>query len=233
VDGEQPLSGGAQTAGVVRVGGTVRRPRHARSDLVQALLRHLADVGFPGAPRPLGYDERGREAVTFVEGRVPHRPPYRLGDAALRSATAVVRAYHDASAGFPLRAGGEVVCHGDLGPHNTVFRGDVAVALIDGDAGVHGGARVDDFAHAAWCFADLTEDAVPVEDQARRLRLMCDGYPGMTPAGVIDSLTARFRRARAEHAAAGRPGGVAAFDRLLDRLAVDGPRLAVPAAGPD
>jgi len=46
--------GGRQTIGIVRVGDTVRRPRHARSDLVHALLRHLDAVGFEDAPRLLG-----------------------------------------------------------------------------------------------------------------------------------------------------------------------------------
>lgn len=132
-DPEQPLSGGAQTEGVVRVGATVRRPAHARSDVVQALLRHLETVGFDGAPRALGYDEQGREVVTFVEGDVLGAPPYDLSDDCLVSATSLIKAFHDATTTSPLRDGQEVVCHGDLGTHNTVFRGESAVALIDRD----------------------------------------------------------------------------------------------------
>ena len=30
----EPLTGGAQTPGIVRIGGTVRRPRHPRSEFV-------------------------------------------------------------------------------------------------------------------------------------------------------------------------------------------------------
>jgi hypothetical protein len=225
----QPLSGGAQSVGIVRVGTTVRRPRHARSDMVQALLAHLADAGFPGAPRPLGYDGQGREVVTWIEGHVPHELPALLTDAQLTSATALVRACHDASAGFPGLADGQVMCHGDLGPHNLVFRGDAAVAIIDWDDGVHPGPRLVDFAHAVWCCADLTEDAVPVPDQARRLRLMCAGYPGMTPSAVVAELGARFRRARADHVAHGRDGAVAVFEDLLGWMRVHGPRLAAPA----
>ena len=66
----------------------------------------------------------------------------------LVSAAALVRASHDARASLPLRDGHEVVCHGDLGPHNTVFRGDAAVATIDRDADVGPGRRAVDFAHA-------------------------------------------------------------------------------------
>jgi hypothetical protein len=230
---EQPLTGGTTNRGqVFRVGDTVRRPRRPTSPATHALLRHLADVGFGGAPRARGFDDRGREVVGFVEGHVPHGLPFRLTDPQLTSATALVRAYHDASATFPLRTSGEVVCHGDLGPHNTVFRGDTAVAIIDWDTGVHGGSRLDDFAHAVWCFADLTEAAVPLEEQARRVRLMCDGYPGMTPPAVVAELTARFHRARAWHAQAGRAGGVVVFDRLLAWMGAHGTLLtAPPAAG--
>ena len=43
--------------GWVRVGDSVRRPLHARSEYVHAVLEHLASVGFDGAPRLLGIDE--------------------------------------------------------------------------------------------------------------------------------------------------------------------------------
>ena len=48
---EQAFHGGRQTVGITRIGDTVRRPRHARSDLVHAVLRHLEVAGFDGAPR--------------------------------------------------------------------------------------------------------------------------------------------------------------------------------------
>lgn len=37
----------------------------------------------------------------------------------------------------------------------------------------------------------------------------------MTPAIVVEELTARFLRARTQHRAAGRPAGVEVFDNLL------------------
>ncbi len=91
-DEEVPLSGGAQAVGIVRVGSTVRRPRHAQSDYVQTLLGQLAAAGFAGAPRPLGYDNQGREVVSFIDGRVPTAPPFNLSDDQLRSATDLILA---------------------------------------------------------------------------------------------------------------------------------------------
>ena len=223
---EQPLNGGAQTPGLVKVGMTVRRPRYRRADFVGALLRHLESVGFAGAPRVLGDDDQGRQVLSFIDGTVPHGLPFNLSDEHLLSAAELVLAFHEATASSPLCNGQEVVCHGDLGPHNTVFRGTCAVAIIDWDSDVRPGRRADDFAHAVWCFADLTEAAVPVVEQARRARLMCSAYPGMSPGVVVAELTGRFRRARAQHAVAGRLGGIELFDRLLGWMTEHGEELA-------
>jgi hypothetical protein len=54
---EVPLAGGNVSAGVVRVGDTVRRPTGPWSPAVHALLVHLHEVGFDGAPRSMGFDE--------------------------------------------------------------------------------------------------------------------------------------------------------------------------------
>ncbi|MGC4875140.1 hypothetical protein ACLQ26_02570 [Micromonospora sp. DT43] len=72
VDAEEPLSGGF-VADVVRIGDTVRRTPPVNLDFVGALLRHLAEVGADLAPRHLGVDDRGRQVLSYVAGRVPWR----------------------------------------------------------------------------------------------------------------------------------------------------------------
>ena len=63
--GEVVLPGGFTNAGrVTRVGDTVRRPRRPTSPSTWALLDHLERVGFDGAPRFLGLDDRGREMLS-------------------------------------------------------------------------------------------------------------------------------------------------------------------------
>ncbi len=216
-----------QAARPVRVGDTMRRPPHHRSAYVDAVLRELADAGFAGAPRPLGYDDQGRQILTFVVGEVPGgEGPYRLSDTRIRSAAVLIRAFHDATAASPLRADQEVVCHGDLGPHNTVFRGEQAVALIDFEDDVGPGRRLDDFAQAVWGFADLTSPDVAVAEQARKTRLMCDAYGGVTPPEVVTALIARFRRAHDQHVASGLSGAVAVFAGLLGWMVRHGDRVA-------
>jgi Phosphotransferase enzyme family len=180
----------------VRVGGTVRRPLGERSDYVQVVLRHLEAVGFDGAPRLLGIDEQAREILSYLPGAVLASSPALLSDTRLRSAGALIRRFHDATAGTPLAADGEVVCHGDLGPHNIVFDGERAVGLIDW-TGAAPGPRLIDFAHAVWCCADVAEPEVPVAEQARRVRVMCDAYGWQDTGAVVRDrrpLPARTRR---------------------------------------
>jgi Phosphotransferase enzyme family len=224
---EELLEGGRQTTGVVRVGDTVRRPLHRRSEYVHAVLRHLEAAGFSGAPRLLGVDEEGREVLRFIEGEVDTAP---LSDARLASAGGLIRGFHDATAGSELAGGEEVVCHGDLGPHNTVFAGDEAVALIDWDEDVAPGPRVVDLAHAVWCFVDVGESGGPLGEQGRRVRLMCDAYGWDDPPAVIDEIDALLRRARDRHANAGRRRAVAVFEELIAWMAAHGPALRRAAA---
>jgi hypothetical protein len=143
---ERPLTGGMDpSAGVVRVGDTVRRPVGRSAHAVRSLLLHLEDVGFDGAPRFLGTDEQGRDVLTFVEGDVP-LPPYpawALTDAALQDLGRLVRRFHEATTTFDAASvtgwsdewadplGGQVICHNDLFPENVVFRDGHVVGLID------------------------------------------------------------------------------------------------------
>jgi hypothetical protein len=226
---EKLLEGGRQTVGVARVGDTVRRPRHPNAEFVDAVLRHLEAVGFRGAPRLLGVDEAGREVLSFIEGHVyvaePDGPEPRLSDAQLASAARLIRCFHDATAGSELAGGEEVVCHGDLGPHNTVFAGDEAVGLIDWDDGVAPGRRLDDLAHAVWCFVDVGEHGGAAEDQGRRVRLMCDAYGWDGPALLIDEIAALLRRALDRHASAGRGKAVSVFEDLMAWMRDNGSAL--------
>lgn len=212
---ETPLAGGRQTDCVVRVGETVRRALHSRSEYIHAVLEHLAVVRFDGAPRLLGIDELGREVLSYVSGEVLAHSPVRLSDARIESAARLIRRFHDATVGTPLAGGEEVVCHGDLGPHNIVFSGEAAIGIIDWDQGVAPGPRVLDFSHAVWCCADVCEEGVDVREQARKVRLMCDAYRWEDPAVVVDEITARFRRARDAHAVSRRTKAVAIFQEMV------------------
>src|SRR5919199_6157365 len=144
------------TAGVVRVGGTVRRSSQHSTPLLREVLLHLERVGFDRAPRWLGIDEHGRDVLTWIDGDTftdrSQMHPY-IGDPAVRvtftdeqvaEAMRLLRRYHDSFAG-------EVVCHGDFGPWNLVWRAGLPFAVIDFDD-VHRGDAADDVAYALRMF---------------------------------------------------------------------------------
>jgi Phosphotransferase enzyme family len=213
------------TGGLVRVGGTIRRPMHDRSAYVQQVLLHLEAVGFDGAPRYLGVDERGREVLTYIEGEVLDGAPAVMSDRRLRSAARLIRAFHDATAGTTLAGEGEVVCHGDLGHHNTVFADEQAIGLIDWDDGVAPGRRLVDFAHAVWCFAGAGEPEIPVSYQAHAVNAMCEAYGWSDPGMVVGEIADRLHRARDEHARHGRLGAVTEFERMIAAMNAVEPKL--------
>jgi hypothetical protein len=140
------LDGGSENRGAVwRVGNTVRRPRGAGHQVVEALLVHLADVGFEGSPRFLGVDEQGRQRLEYLDGAVHRTPPWQHDDAAnaaeLGRLASWLRRLHDATADFiapvgvsprrPLPLAGDVWTHGDVGYPNVVYRDQRLVGLID------------------------------------------------------------------------------------------------------
>jgi hypothetical protein len=205
---EIPLSGGNMSAGVVRVGDTVRRPAGPWTPAVHALLTHLHDAGFHGAPRPLGIDGQGREVITFIPGTVAWPGHFGLldGDGQLRRAARLIREFHDAVAGFTappgarwqvLRPadGAEIIAHHDLAPWNLVI-GERQWAFIDWDTAAPG-TRLWDLAYAMHGFAPLSADpAVQREDAGRRLRLIADAY-GLTERERVNIIPLLARRTQA------------------------------------
>ncbi|MFD5463225.1 phosphotransferase enzyme family protein [Kitasatospora sp. NPDC127059] len=188
---EQPLTGGNVSAGVVRVGDTVRRPAGPWTPAVHALLGHLHAVGFRAAPRPLGLDERGREVLTFVPGEVvwPHGFELLAPRERLAGLARLVRELHDAVEDFtpppdarwqvliPADEDG-IIVHHDLAPWNLVADEGGRFALIDWDT-AGPGSRLWDVAYAVHGFVPLLahpdwrrSDA----EAGERLRVFADAY---------------------------------------------------------
>jgi hypothetical protein len=181
---ESPLSGNV-TIGVVRVGDTVRRPAMPWSTSVDALLVHFREVGFEGAPRALGYDESGRQVLSFVEGLVDPDPS-DLDVSRLTEVGRLIRCLHDASSTFIPPADTvwnvaiapdkeDLICHHDLAPWNLV-RTPTELTFIDWDnAGP--GSRLWDLAYAAHGFVPLSPDAsISDEVAGQRLAALVEGY---------------------------------------------------------
>jgi hypothetical protein len=178
---EEPLPGGNVTE-VVRIGDTVRRPPGERAAYVRELLGLLGRAGWPGAPRHLGTDERGREVLSYIDGHVawePLQPASVIGEESLAEVARLTRQFHDLTAGTPLAEGGEVVCHNDLSLKNTVYRdmgkGLRPVAFIDWDL-ASPGLRVHDVAHVCWQFCGTGSPVFRPEEIGLRMRLVSEAY---------------------------------------------------------
>lgn len=189
---EQSLTGGV-SADVVRVGDTVRRAGSPASQAVHAFLRELYARGFSKVQRPLGFDEQGREILSYVEGRAGHPPITEdiASDDALVAVATTIREFHDLSAGYVGSGWSdaaadpsgdvEVICHNDIAPFNVVYDGRDVVAIIDWD-GAAPGRRVWDLAYAAWRLVPLHRPEYaeplgwPALDRARRLALFASAY---------------------------------------------------------
>lgn len=180
---EEVLAGGNVAAAVVRVGSTVRKPAGPATPAVEALLEHLAQAGFDGAPRTLGRDDLGRHVVEYVPGPVANTVA-PLTPAALVRVGQLIRRLHDGAAGFVAPADArwdvviapdreELICHHDLAPWNLVLGVDRWV-FIDWD-GAGPGSRLWDLAYAAAAFVPLAAGGDPDAD-GPRLRSLVDGY---------------------------------------------------------
>ena len=230
---EQQLDGGTANAGnVVRIGPHVLRPSTPHSGSIHAFLRAVRYAGFQGAPSPVGIDDDGRERLMFIDGEVPVTPypDWSQSDTALASIARLLRGLHDAARGFDPQgltwndgladpAGGTLVCHNDVELSNIVFRGGIAVALIDFEFAAPGRAIYD--------LAQMARLCVPIDDdfdQARlgwrpsdrpsRLRLVADAY-GLDRDARAELLTAmddaidRIEAAVRRNVDAGDPNAIA------------------------
>lgn len=93
---------------------------------------------------------RGRAGEGVVPGHAP-------------AVGRLIRVLHDLTAGTALAGDREVVCHNDLSPKNTIYRGEGSdarpVAFFDWDLAAPG-ERIADVAHACWQYPGLGQVAL-------------------------------------------------------------------------
>jgi tRNA A-37 threonylcarbamoyl transferase component Bud32 len=111
---------------------TIHRPSGPNPVFVQRVLRYLNEQNFRAAPQLLGVDENGWLVLSFIEGFVaPDLDVARWKVEQIEAAFALLRRYHDITAGTALAGNAEIVCHNDFTPQNVVFRDDAPFAMID------------------------------------------------------------------------------------------------------
>jgi Ser/Thr protein kinase RdoA (MazF antagonist) len=205
------------TAGIVRIGDTVRRPAKSDRTLSQALLHQLEERSFPATPRFLGIDDEQREILSYLPGEVPTDLGH-YDEAVLAAAAGLLRRFHDATTDFPpvQAMGAEVICHNDWGPPNAVFVDSLPVGMIDFDT-VAPGLRLWDVGYSAFSWLDLGCDDYTGEQQIRRLQVFAEGYGrDLCSAEQIAAFAVARQTALA---AAGRARGQSAMAEWADKAA--------------
>jgi hypothetical protein len=209
---ERRLPGG-RSFGAVGVGDEVRRPAQPWTATVHSVLRHLEDVGFDGAPRARGFDEQGRERLTFLPGQTLGEawpwPEWLHSDDALRQVGAWLRRLHDATAAFRPPADavwftgrswqpGLLIGHLDASPWNVVWADGALVGFVDWDT-ASPARREDDLAFSALTWVPLLAEGITgsgdAADRHRRFHLLLHvyGYAG-DRAAIRDAIIGRVER---------------------------------------
>src|ERR1700730_12162209 len=165
--------------GIVRIGNTIRRPARPSSRTIQALLRHLKAQKFGGVPEGLGFDEQGREILSYLPGSAEHYPwrAFVYSEGNLYRVARLLRQYHDATVSFP-----------EL---------DDATWSVEIPAAP--GPRLWDVAFAVYRFARLCElsNIFDVSDAhldrvAQRIRRFCDYYGFEERIGLLNAVLRRL-----------------------------------------
>jgi hypothetical protein len=212
---EQALPGG-RSFGAVHVGDEVRRPPQPWTATVHTVLRHLEDVGFDGAPRARGFDDRGRERLTYLPGQTLGEtspwPDWVRSDDALAQVGGWLRRLHDATATYRPAAEavwftgrpwqpGLLIGHLDASPWNAVWVDGDLVGFVDWDT-ASPCSREQDLAFSALTWVPLLTVRLAEEvgfadasERHRRLHLFLDAYGYTGDRGAIrDAIIGRVER---------------------------------------
>jgi Phosphotransferase enzyme family len=184
--------------GAVLAGGTVRRPTGPWTPAVHALLGYLAGR-VPAIPRVFGLDERGREVLSYLPGRVVDVDAEMLSRPQLVSVVSWTRVFHDAVAGFwhprPWRffpvADATLVGHNDIAPYNVCFAGDELTGVFDWDLAGPSTPLLE-LAFIAWNCVPLWRD-IGAEAAAERLRVIAATYGAPDPGQILHAVPGRIQ----------------------------------------
>lgn len=184
--------------GAWRIGDVVHRAVGPWTPAVHALLAYLASR-LEHVPRVHGFDDGGREVLSYLPGRVVDIDTELLTPGQIRSVVSWTRRFHEAVAGFehpgPWRyARGTrptLIGHNDIAPYNVCFDGDDLTGVFDWDlAGPT--TPLMELAFVAWncvpLWRDIGADASGDQGMAN---LMAQGEPGRSQRS-LDELVGRI-----------------------------------------
>ena len=204
LDGTRLLGG--NVGGAVRIGATVRRTTGPWTPSVHALLQRLRAAGVTEVPQVYGLDERGREVLEYLPGRVLEPDLETPSEDLLADAMRWLRRFHDTvahlSVAGPWRAtvaspgGVDLLCHNDFAPYNvavsTSAAGERLVGVFDWDlAGP--ATRVEELAFAAWNWVPMWHP-LPAARAASRLQVMAAAYGDVRAVDILEGVVPRVQK---------------------------------------
>ena len=203
---EEPLAGN-ESHPVVRIGDKVHRPSEFWQPAVSDLLDYLASIDFSYSPRHFGVDDKGREVLSHIDGESGKEGWKNITtDDGLRSYAKLLRAYHDAVAGYKPSPDlewangqkglkpGQIICHGDFGSWNIVWKDGKPVGIVDWDL-AHPNTPEYDILYALEYSAPFRDDEAAIKhhhfesvpERGRRIKIFLEAYG--TP--MIDNVVAK------------------------------------------
>jgi hypothetical protein len=198
---------------ITRIGDTVHRPTHHWTPAVHDLLNYLQSVDFKYSPKVLGFDDDGREILSYVNGQSGADGWTKIiTDEGLRRFAKLLREYHEAIAGYAPPANaewacaigapkdGQIMCHGDFGPWNIVWHDDEPVGIVDWDLAVPAEPRFD-VLYALEYSAPFRDDENTIKwhhfpevpDRKHRIDIFAEAY-GLTELGDVVTDVATMQR---------------------------------------
>jgi hypothetical protein len=184
--------------GAWRVGETVRRATGPWTPAVHALLEYLGPR-LTCVPDVLGFDDHGREILSFLPGRVVDIDSEMLTTGQIESIVTWTRSFHRAVAAFehpgPWRfrevRPWTLIGHNDIAPYNACFNGDDLVGVFDWDlAGPT--TPLLELAFIAWNCVPLWRD-IGQELAAERLELIASTYGSHSALEVLQAVPQRIQ----------------------------------------
>jgi hypothetical protein len=147
----------------------------------------------------LGFDERDREILSYLPGRMVDVDSELLTTGQLRSLITWTRSFHRAVAGFehpgPWRVGAPgrptLIGHNDIAPYNVCFDGDDLTGVFDWDFAGPSTPRLE-LALIAWNCVPLFRDIGP-RLAAQRLHLIAATYGTHPAAEILGAVPARIK----------------------------------------
>lgn len=190
---EIPFASGESGQKVVKVEDTVRKEPSENSKLVREVMTVLSSSNFQYSPNYLGIDQKGREIMTYIEGKQMNHTEITLD--LMKQTLGVLKRYHDIFSISELSENEETLLHTDYAPWNLIVREGKLVGIIDFDK-AKPGKRISDVVYICWNLLDIgSEDSNLTEEEIfKYLPVLVGAYGEIDTSDFVDVLLSEQNR---------------------------------------